>query len=124
VKDLCAEFGIPTAAYRHFSEPKAAKTFADTLGLPVVIKADGAKMAPVTFSHAVHVEKVKVECVKCHHKEPDNPKACKTCHDLKEVKNGAPKIQDAFHKLCQTCHKEQAEKGAKAPTKCNECHKK
>ncbi|HUO91155.1 MAG TPA: phosphoribosylamine--glycine ligase [Rhizomicrobium sp.] len=41
VKDLCAEFGIPTAAYRHFSEPKAAKTFADTLGLPVVVKADG-----------------------------------------------------------------------------------
>jgi phosphoribosylamine--glycine ligase len=41
VKDLCAEFGIPTAAYRRFSEPKAAKAFADTLGLPVVIKADG-----------------------------------------------------------------------------------
>ena len=90
----------------------------------VVIKVDGAKMAPVTFPHAVHVDKVKVECAKCHHKEPDNPKACKTCHDIKDVKNGAPKIMDAFHKVCQTCHKEQAEKGAKAPTKCNECHKK
>jgi len=88
---------------------------------PVVIKADGAKMAPVTFEHAKHS---KVECAKCHHKEPDNPKACKTCHDIKDVKNGAPKIQDAFHKVCQTCHKEQAEKGAKPPTKCNECHKK
>ena len=41
VKDLCAEYGIPTAAYRRYAEPKAAKTFADTLGLPVVIKADG-----------------------------------------------------------------------------------
>ncbi|MBL6854131.1 MAG: phosphoribosylamine--glycine ligase [Alphaproteobacteria bacterium] len=41
VKDLCAEYGIPTAAYRRFAEPKAAKAFADTLGLPVVIKADG-----------------------------------------------------------------------------------
>ncbi|HVE04262.1 MAG TPA: phosphoribosylamine--glycine ligase [Rhizomicrobium sp.] len=41
VKDLCAEYGIPTAAYRRFNEPKAAKAFADTLGLPVVIKADG-----------------------------------------------------------------------------------
>lgn len=41
VKDLCAEHGIPTAAYRRFREPAAAKAFADTLGLPVVIKADG-----------------------------------------------------------------------------------
>jgi phosphoribosylamine--glycine ligase len=41
VKDLCREAGIPTAAYRRFSEPAAAKTFADTLALPVVVKADG-----------------------------------------------------------------------------------
>jgi phosphoribosylamine--glycine ligase len=41
VKDLCAANNIPTAAYRRFREPKAAKAFAATLGLPVVIKADG-----------------------------------------------------------------------------------
>ena len=41
VKDLCAEYGIPTAAYKRFREPKAAKAFAASLGLPVVIKADG-----------------------------------------------------------------------------------
>jgi phosphoribosylamine---glycine ligase len=41
VKDLCREAGIPTAAYQRFSEPEAAKAFADTLGLPVVVKADG-----------------------------------------------------------------------------------
>lgn len=41
VKDLCAEIGIPTAAYRRFRDPAAAKTFADTIGFPVVIKADG-----------------------------------------------------------------------------------
>jgi len=41
VKDLCMEAGIPTAAYRRFREPKAAKAFADSLGAPVVIKADG-----------------------------------------------------------------------------------
>ena len=41
VKDLCAEAGIPTAGYRRFKEPKAAKAFAGTLGLQVVIKADG-----------------------------------------------------------------------------------
>jgi phosphoribosylamine---glycine ligase len=41
VKDLCAEAGIPTAAYRRFQTPAPAKAFADSLGLPVVIKADG-----------------------------------------------------------------------------------
>ena len=41
VKDLCAEYGIPTAAYRRFVAAAPAKAFADTLGLPVVIKADG-----------------------------------------------------------------------------------
>jgi phosphoribosylamine--glycine ligase len=41
VKELCAQSGIPTAAFRRFREAAPAKTFADTLGLPVVIKADG-----------------------------------------------------------------------------------
>jgi phosphoribosylamine--glycine ligase len=41
VKDLCAENDIPTAAYRRFTAPEPAKAFAATLGLPVVIKADG-----------------------------------------------------------------------------------
>jgi phosphoribosylamine--glycine ligase len=41
VKDLCAEIGMPTAAYRRFRAPGPAKDFADSLGLPVVIKADG-----------------------------------------------------------------------------------
>ena len=41
VKDLCAEAGIPTAAYQRFREPAPAKSFADSLGWPVVIKADG-----------------------------------------------------------------------------------
>jgi phosphoribosylamine---glycine ligase len=41
VKDLCREVGIPTATYQRFRDAAAAKKFADTLGLPVVIKADG-----------------------------------------------------------------------------------
>ena len=41
VKDLCAQAGIPTAAYRRFAEPTPAKAFAESLGFPVVIKADG-----------------------------------------------------------------------------------
>jgi phosphoribosylamine--glycine ligase len=41
VKDLCIEAGIPTARYRRFTDPAPAKTYADTLGYPVVIKVDG-----------------------------------------------------------------------------------
>jgi phosphoribosylamine--glycine ligase len=41
VKDLCMQAGIPTAAYRRFTAPNPAKTYADGLGYPVVIKADG-----------------------------------------------------------------------------------
>ena len=90
---------------------------------PVTVKLDGAKMAPVTFPHSTHIDKVKVECVKCHHKDADSPKACTTCHG-KEAKGSTPAAKDAFHNRCQGCHKDAAAKGAKAPTKCNECHKK
>jgi phosphoribosylamine--glycine ligase len=41
VKDLCAEIGIPSAAYRRFRDAASAKAFAHALGYPVVIKADG-----------------------------------------------------------------------------------
>jgi phosphoribosylamine--glycine ligase len=41
VKDLCREAGIPTAGYQRFTAPEPAKNFADELGYPVVIKADG-----------------------------------------------------------------------------------
>lgn len=41
VKDLCVEAGIPTAVYKRFTNPAPAKIFADSLGHPVVIKADG-----------------------------------------------------------------------------------
>ena len=40
-KDLCAEYGIPTAAYRRFAEARAAKAYVATQSLPIVIKADG-----------------------------------------------------------------------------------
>ncbi len=43
MKDLCAEAGIPTAAYRRFGagEGEAARAYARELGAPVVVKADG-----------------------------------------------------------------------------------
>ena len=40
-KDLCAEFNIPTAAYKRFTEAVDAKAFLDEMTIPVVIKADG-----------------------------------------------------------------------------------
>ncbi len=40
-KDLCAEFNIPTAAYRRFTQASEAKAYLDKAGLPAVIKADG-----------------------------------------------------------------------------------
>ncbi len=41
MKDLCATYGIPTAAYGRFSDIAAAKTFVREKGAPIVIKADG-----------------------------------------------------------------------------------
>src|SRR5262245_29476387 len=40
-KDLCARAGIPTAAYRRFHDPAAAKAFITSHGAPIVVKADG-----------------------------------------------------------------------------------
>jgi phosphoribosylamine--glycine ligase len=40
-KDLCTRASIPTAAYRRFRDPAAAKAFIASRGAPIVIKADG-----------------------------------------------------------------------------------
>src|SRR5579862_5032112 len=40
-KDFCREFGIPTGAYRRFRERNEAKAHIRSLGLPIVVKADG-----------------------------------------------------------------------------------
>jgi phosphoribosylamine--glycine ligase len=40
-KDLCAEFNIPTAAYRRFTDAEAAKAYLRGYGVPIVVKADG-----------------------------------------------------------------------------------
>jgi phosphoribosylamine--glycine ligase len=40
-KDLCAELGIPTAAYARFTDKAAALAFIERQPLPVVVKADG-----------------------------------------------------------------------------------
>jgi phosphoribosylamine--glycine ligase len=40
-KDLCREYGIPTAAYGRFSEAISAKAYLADKKLPIVVKADG-----------------------------------------------------------------------------------
>lgn len=40
-KDLCARYGIPTAAYARFTEADAAKAYVRAEGAPIVVKADG-----------------------------------------------------------------------------------
>jgi phosphoribosylamine--glycine ligase len=40
-KDLCREYGIPTAAYKRFSSAEPAKAYIRETGAPIVVKADG-----------------------------------------------------------------------------------
>lgn len=40
-KELCAEFGIPTAGFGRFTSAAAAKSYVAKQGAPIVIKADG-----------------------------------------------------------------------------------
>jgi len=40
-KDLCAKYGIPTAAYGRFTDAESAKSYIRKHGSPIVVKADG-----------------------------------------------------------------------------------
>ena len=40
-KDLCAKYGIPTAAYGRFKDAASARAFVRKKGAPIVVKADG-----------------------------------------------------------------------------------
>ena len=40
-KDLMKKYGIPTAAYENFTDPKAAVAYLETAKFPIVLKADG-----------------------------------------------------------------------------------
>ena len=41
MKDLCARHGVPTAAYRRFTEAAPAHAYVGEVGAPIVVKADG-----------------------------------------------------------------------------------
>ena len=54
MKDLCAKYGIPTAAYGRFRDAAAAKDFIRAKGAPIVVKADGlAAGKGVIIAHSV-----------------------------------------------------------------------
>lgn len=54
-KDICAKYGIPTAAYGRFNDAEAAKTYIRAMGAPIVVKADGlAAGKGVTVAMTVH----------------------------------------------------------------------
>jgi phosphoribosylamine--glycine ligase len=40
-KDLCAKYGIPTAAYGRFGDLASARAYVEKMGAPIVVKADG-----------------------------------------------------------------------------------
>ena len=41
MKDLCAKYGIPTAAYARFDNAEKARAYVRAHGAPIVVKADG-----------------------------------------------------------------------------------
>jgi hypothetical protein len=90
------------------------------------------KKGPVKLTHKKHAEEYKVACTECHHeykdgknvwKDTDPVKKCSECHAPDTKQGNADKLNLAFHKNCQSCHKEL--KGKQAPFKnCNDCHQK
>jgi phosphoribosylamine---glycine ligase len=56
MKDLAAKYHVPTAAYKRFRDAGAAKTFAATLPVPVVVKADGLAAGKGVVIAQTHTE--------------------------------------------------------------------
>ncbi|MGH7087659.1 MAG: phosphoribosylamine--glycine ligase, partial [Stellaceae bacterium] len=53
-KELCAQNGIPTAPFRCFRDPAAARAYVKERGAPIVVKADGlAAGKGVTVAHTL-----------------------------------------------------------------------
>jgi len=64
LKDLCARAGIPTAAYKRFSDADAAKAYVKEQGAPIVVKADGlAAGKGVTVAQTVDAAIAAIEDV-------------------------------------------------------------
>lgn len=99
---------------------------------PDTVSMDGGRLGQVTFSHAAH--ETMTDCVACHHESrPEKPateryQPCDACHVSQPVAPMTTSIRDAFHDVraqsgvCIDCHKSDADTGAAAPVRCNECH--
>ena len=62
MKDLCAKYAIPTAAYGRFSDAAAAKAHIEQTGAPIVVKADGlAAGKGVTVAQSVGEARAAVD---------------------------------------------------------------
>jgi hypothetical protein len=101
---------------------------------PLILK--GSPMGAVKFDHKAHTA-AGAKCTDCHHaSRPEKPmtgakqQKCDTCHTKVATAPMKTKLQAAFHNpmakqgTCIDCHLKQVAAGKKAPTKCNECHKK
>jgi len=77
--------------------------------------------APVAFPHKAHADRIK-NCAECHHKDAaGKEQKCFACHKAEKT-GDAVSMKDAMHTKCKGCHSKDATK--KAPTKCDDCHKK
>jgi len=99
----------------------AALIFAKDAPEEVLLNKVEEKVPPVLFKHKNHVDETKIECAACHHKKPEEPASCYSCHK-KDKEGDAVKAKDAFHKLCVVCHKEKKAADVNPPVKCKECH--
>ncbi len=84
----------------------------------IMLKSTGGN---VLFDHKVHLADsgYGIACEDCHHdieNAGDKPSPCGKCHKADNAEE-APKLSDAFHKLCVTCHKEGG-----GPVNCAQCH--
>jgi hypothetical protein len=105
---------------------------------PGTVILKGAPLGGVKFDHKLHTSKERAgtKCETCHHaskaekpnKSPNQK--CTDCHTKAAAAPMKTNTQGAFHApmakggTCITCHLAENGKGKKAPTKCNECHKK
>jgi len=79
---------------------------------------------PFIFTtHTDHVLRTAHDCRVCHHDQKDAaaPQACSACHNRPEIE---PRLKDAMHQTCLTCHRREAEKNPASPVPlaCLNCH--
>jgi hypothetical protein len=89
----------------------------------------------VPWRHRFHYDQrrgIGIPCVDCHHDaKPEEGKveykACAVCHKATATP-GVISAKDAYHSNCIECHQKAVSEdpglGARAPIRCNDCHKK